>query len=232
MSARALLGLAAAGHLVPSVLSIPVLRPLVSARPAGPSVALTFDDGPDPASTPHFLDELRRLRVPATFFLLGEAVRRHPSLARRIAQEGHEVGVHGWSHRPHLLRGPVAVAGDLRRAHAAVVDVVGVRPRHWRPPHGVVTGTGLAAGAALGMSMALWTADGADWGESATADSVLARITRRLTAGGVVLLHDSDTQSAPGSWRVALAVVEPLVAEAAARGWQCCRLDHAASRPR
>jgi peptidoglycan/xylan/chitin deacetylase (PgdA/CDA1 family) len=202
-----------------------VFRPLLSRSPRGPWLALTLDDGPDPSSTPQFLDELRRLRVPATFFVLGAAVRRHPALARRIAAEGHEIGVHGWTHRPHLLRTPAGVAAELYLARAAVVATAGVQPTSWRPPHGVVTGTGLAAGAALGMSLALWTVDGADWAETATPASVLARIRQRLSAGSVVLLHDSDAYSAPGSWKTALAVVEPLVNGVRASGCDWRRLD-------
>lgn len=231
MRSGAVFGTAAAGHLLPSVLSIPVLRPLLCGAVRRPSVALTFDDGPDPESTPQFLAALRRLQAPATFFLLGQQVSDNPALARRIAAEGHEVAVHGWSHRMHLLRSPVAVAADLRRAQRAVTMATGTRPRHWRPPHGVVTGTGLAAARWLGMSPVLWTADGADWAATATPTSVLERISQRLTAGGVVLLHDSDRTSAPGSWRTALAVLDPLVAACRARGWPLCRVDGTPAQP-
>jgi hypothetical protein len=75
------------------------------------------------------------------------------------------------------------------------------------------------------MSVTLWTADGADWAQTATPQSVLARIERRLSPGGIALLHDSDAKSAPGSWRTALAVLEPLAATVQARGWQWTRLD-------
>ncbi len=231
MRLGAVVGTAAAGHLLPSVLSIPVFRPLFSGAVHRPSVALTFDDGPDPESTPQFLAALRRLQVPATFFVLGEQVTRSPGLAGRIAAEGHEIAVHGWSHRTHVLRSPAAVAGDLRRAQRAVTKASGTRPRHWRPPHGVVTGAGLAAGGWLGMSPVLWTADGADWSASATPTSVLQRISQRLSAGGVVLLHDSDRTSAPGSWRTALAVLDPLVAACRARGWPLCRVDGTTAQP-
>jgi peptidoglycan/xylan/chitin deacetylase (PgdA/CDA1 family) len=227
----AVLGAAAAGHLLPSVLSVPVCRPLLSGAVPRPSVALTFDDGPDPESTPQFLDALRRLQAPATFFVLGRHVADHPELTRRIAAEGHEIAVHGWVHRTHLLRSPSAVATDLRRAHRAVLAATGTRPRHWRPPHGVLTGAGLAAGALLGMSPVLWTADGADWAAAATPETVLNRITQRLSAGGVVLLHDSDRTSAPGSWRTALATLDPLVAACRARGWPLCRVDGIGAQP-
>jgi peptidoglycan/xylan/chitin deacetylase (PgdA/CDA1 family) len=222
-----LVGVAATGHLLPSLLSMPVCRPLLTGGVSRPAVALTFDDGPDPASTPRFLDELRRLRAPATFFVLGDQVRRHPALARRIVADGHRIAVHGEGHRPHLLRTPAGIAADLRRGYHAVLTSTGVRPRHWRPPHGVMTGTGLAAAALLGLSPVLWTADGEDWSATATPASVLDKITKRLSAGGIVLLHDSDLHCAPGSWRTALAVLDPLVALCRARGWPLHRIGAA-----
>lgn len=222
---RAALGLAAlaAPHLLPSVLTIPALHPRVLPGLSGISttnhVALTFDDGPDPASTPHFLDELDRLGVRATFFLLGSRLVQFPELGRELVAAGHEVGVHGWTHRPHLLRTPWAVHADLGRTAKTVEAVLGVRPRYARPPNGVITGAGLWSVRRLGLRTVLWTADGHDWDAAATPQSVTERITLRLRGGGVVLLHDSDVTSAPGSWRSALGAL-PLLADWCDRhGW-------------
>jgi peptidoglycan/xylan/chitin deacetylase (PgdA/CDA1 family) len=180
---------------------------------------LTFDDGPDPASTPAILDELAALRVHATFFVLGTQLVAHPRLGRRIADTGHEVAVHGWTHRPHLLRTPWDVEADLRRAYDCVRDTTGATPRYWRPPNGIVTGAGLRAARRLQLTPVLWTADGRDWARSATSGSVAARVIARLDAGGTVLLHDSDVTSAPLSWRSALGSLRPIVEHCAQRGW-------------
>ena len=220
-AAIAATGLAAA-HLVPSVAAIGPLRRAVLPRLSGfaPAprgtrgaghVALTFDDGPDRASTPLFLDELARLEVHATFFLLGARLAAAPEVARRIAAEGHEVAVHGWSHTPHLLRLPRATAADIRRARAALAQATGVPPRYWRPPHGIPTGAGLAAARRLGLTPVLWTVDGRDWQAAATPDTVSARVRSGLRAGAVVLLHDSDVTSAPGSWRSTLGALPAIV---------------------
>src|SRR5262249_40256728 len=82
-------------------------------------VALTFDDGPDPAWTPAFLEVLATWRARATFFMLGSMAAAAPGLAAEIAAAGHEVAVHGWAHRYTVLRGPRAVAGHLARARGA-----------------------------------------------------------------------------------------------------------------
>jgi Predicted xylanase/chitin deacetylase len=215
--------LAAGAHLVPSVATIPALHrrvlPRLSGRSARQHVALTFDDGPDPSSTPLFLAELARLDVRATFFLLGTQLAAQPDLGRRLAADGHEVAVHGWAHRPHLLRTPWGVGADITRSYASVRDVTGATPRYWRPPNGVLSGAGLTAALRLRLVPVLWTADGLDWQARATPDSVLGRLTARLGAGGTVLLHDSDVTSAPGSWRAALGALPGLVEHCRGHGW-------------
>jgi peptidoglycan-N-acetylglucosamine deacetylase len=214
---------AAAPHLLPSVLTIPALHqavaPGLSGIAAGPHVALTFDDGPDPASTPHFLAELDRLGLQATFFVLGSQLVAHPDVAHEVLAAGHEIGVHGWLHRPHLLRAPWRVAGDLDRTWRAVQELLGVTPRFARPPNGVITGAGLWAAHSLGLRTVLWTAEGRDWADDATTESVATRVRARLRPGGVILLHDSDVTSAPGSWRAALGALPVLADHCAARGW-------------
>jgi peptidoglycan/xylan/chitin deacetylase (PgdA/CDA1 family) len=213
---------AAGAHLLPSIGTIPALRkrvlPRLSGKSRAPHIALTFDDGPHPASTPAFLDELARLDVRATFFLLGTQLRAHPQLGRRIVAEGHEVAVHGWLHRPHLVRPPWRVGPDLTRAYGCVRDVTGVVPRFWRPPNGILSGAGFQAARRLALQPVLWTADGLDWQAGATPASILARVDAQLDAGGTVLLHDSDITSAPGSWRSALGALPGLVELCAARG--------------
>jgi peptidoglycan/xylan/chitin deacetylase (PgdA/CDA1 family) len=94
-----------------------------------------------------------------------------------------------------------------------------VTPQFWRPPNGVLSGAGLVAAAAFHLTPVLWTADGRDWDAAATPESIRARIGRRLGPGGVVLLHDSDVTSAPGSWRAALEALPGIVADCRAAGW-------------
>ncbi|HEU5265699.1 MAG TPA: polysaccharide deacetylase family protein [Jatrophihabitans sp.] len=214
---------AAAGHIVPSVATVAPLRRHVTRRLsdelANRQVSLTFDDGPDPESTPSVLDALSQLRVRATFFVLGEQLARHPDLARRIAAGGHGVEVHGWTHRPHLLRSPLGVADELRRTMLVIEATTGRTPRFWRPPHGIVTGGGVAAGRLLGLRLALWSADGLDWRRDATPDSIRDRVLARIGPGGIVLLHDSSRFGAPGSWQRTLAALPGLVEHCRTRGW-------------
>jgi peptidoglycan-N-acetylglucosamine deacetylase len=197
----------------PALLALEGLRPLAPARLAGRGdqahTAVTFDDGPVPASTPTVLAALDRLGWRATFFMLGVEVRRAPGLAAEVAAAGHEVAVHGDDHASLLRRGPLATLDALRRARDTVAGATGHRPAWFRPPYGVLTGAALAASARLGMRPVLWTAWGRDWRAEATPDSIVADLAAGRLAGGTLLLHD---YAASGSWRATVAAL-PYLAE-------------------
>ncbi|MET7486973.1 polysaccharide deacetylase family protein [Streptomyces sp. NPDC005538] len=192
--------------------------PRLSGRGRPDHVALTFDDGPDPLSTPLFLRLLDERRIHATFFLLGREAARAPGLVREIAAAGHEIAVHGWLHRPLLLRGPRATHDDLARARDTVGDLTGRTPRLFRPPYGVMSTPAHLAARRLDLTPVLWTAWGEDWRARATPDSVHRTVTDDLRGGGTVLLHDSDCTSAAGSWRATLGAVPRILDTCAARG--------------
>jgi peptidoglycan-N-acetylglucosamine deacetylase len=175
-------------------------------------VLLTFDDGPHPLGTPAVLAALEQLRAPAVFFLTGENAARHPALVREIVAAGHEVGVHGHRHHTRVQWSRRRLDDDLRRALDAVGRAASVAPRLYRPPHGVVTLTGLRLVRAHGLELLLWSRWGRDWERRATASSIARRASAGVEAGDVVLLHDSDRYSARDSWRATVAAL-PLIAE-------------------
>ncbi len=214
--------LAAAGAgaiLLPSAVSLGPVRsaltpalvpPRLSGRSDVHHIALTFDDGPDPASTPAFLDELDRLGVRATFFVLGRHLGDR-ALLREMVAAGHEIGVHGWDHRPVAMHTPRSLHDGLARTRDLVEDTVGGAVRWYRPPYGLVTLASWWAARRVGLDTVLWSAWGRDWEPRASADSVARRVGSQLQPGGTVLLHDSDRTSAPGSWRATLGATGRLV---------------------
>lgn len=220
-AAVATAGLAVA-HAGPGLTAFRPVRRLLFPRLAGlgraDHVALTFDDGPDPASTPAFLELLRGRGVRATFFPLGSMLARSPGLAAEVAASGHEVGVHGWDHRYTVLRGPVAIRGDIERARDAVAEATGAIPRFYRPPYGVLSAGSLAAARALGLTPVLWSSWGREWAPGATPASVYETVTAGLTGGACVLLHDSDCTSPAGASAAALGALPRLLDTCAARG--------------
>jgi peptidoglycan-N-acetylglucosamine deacetylase len=203
------------------------LTPSLAGRGAEHHVALTFDDGPDPASTPAFLDTLDHLGWRATFFMLGSMVERHPGLAAEVVAAGHEVASHSYEHRGHRLRWPPPVCADIKRSVEVIADATGQRPRWFRPPYCAVSVAGLVAARKAGMRTVLWTACGHDWLADATPETVASRVALNLDGGGTILLHDSDCTSVPGSWRSTLSALSLLAEVCADRGLEVGPLgDH------
>ncbi|WP_406165941.1 polysaccharide deacetylase family protein [Streptomyces canus] len=220
-----------AAHTAPVVSTFGPLRnrfmPRLSGRGRPDHIALTFDDGPDPLSTPQFLRLLAERQVRATFFLLGREAHRSPGLVREIAAAGHEIGIHGWLHRPLLLRGPRATYDDFARARDTVADITGGRPTLFRPPYGVMSTAAHLAAHRLGLTPVLWTCWGEDWTSRATPASVHRTVTTDLDGGGTILLHDSDCTSAPGAWRSALGALPLILDTCEQHGYEVGRLrDH------
>ncbi len=181
-------------------------------------VALTFDDGPHPEGTPAVLEELARRGATATFFLVGEQVERRPELARAIASAGHEVALHGHRHTLLLRRRLRKLAADYDRVAETIAEATGLAPTLYRPPYGVFSSPALAEVRRRGWRPLLWSTWGRDWERRATAESIARRATRRLRAGDVVLLHDSDAYGSEGSWRNTVAALPSILDAVAALG--------------
>ena len=226
----------AAAHIGPAVTWLPGLRrrffPGLAGTGRPDHIALTFDDGPDPVSTPRFLDVLDVLGVRATFFVLGESVVRYPALARETAERGHELAVHGWTHDRPWLPDPARDTADLTRAVHAVWQVAGRRPRWYRPPYGILTSGRWAAARRSGLRPVLWSTWGRDWTAGATPASVRMTVEADLRGGGTLLLHDSDRLSAAGCWHSALGALPGIVDGCHAAGLSVGPLaEHGTGRP-
>jgi peptidoglycan-N-acetylglucosamine deacetylase len=206
-------------HAVPSVsvlaaiagrARVPRLGPIALRGRSDRGVALTFDDGPSPTTTPRVLVLLDKLGLRATFFVTGSEVEAHPGLIEDIRAAGHDVETHGMEHKHHLLRGPAWVLADTARAVEGL-RAVGVTPRYLRPPYGQVSAGTLLAARRSGLVPVLWSAWGREFADR-SAEAVAGRVTRGLVPGSIILFHDSDRLCGEGS----VAAVEgalPLVAE-------------------
>jgi peptidoglycan/xylan/chitin deacetylase (PgdA/CDA1 family) len=214
-SAATATGATAVVQAAPALTSIAPLRRLLVPRLSGRSnrhhIALSFDDGPDPASTPHFLDLLADHEVLATFFLLGAHAAREPGLVRDLADAGHELAVHGWTHECLALVPPRRLTAELTRTREVLEDTTGAAVRWYRPPYGVLTAAGVWAARRAGLQTVLWSAWGVDWSAGATPSTIVHRVSRAVRPGGTVLLHDTDRTSAPDSWRRTLVATATLL---------------------
>ncbi|MDE3202814.1 MAG: polysaccharide deacetylase family protein, partial [Acidobacteriota bacterium] len=189
------------------------LLPRLSGVGRADHVALTFDDGPDPVATPRVLDTLDALGWRATFFCLGAQARRNPRLVGELVQRGHEIGVHGDTHRSHLRRAAPGVVSDLRAARDLLEDLSGGPVRWFRPPYGAVSAATLLAARRVDVDLVLWTTWGRDWRSDATGATVVGHVRRTYVPGATVLLHDSDITSAPRSWTAAIDALPLLAGE-------------------
>jgi peptidoglycan/xylan/chitin deacetylase (PgdA/CDA1 family) len=152
-------------------------------------VALTFDDGPD-AMTRQYLEVLSRQRVRATFFLVGENAERMPGLVSEYVRQGHEIGAHGWSHRPFPSLGFVDLKAELERSHAVLGAAGGEGRRLVRPPSGRVTASVLVRTAIAGFTTVLWSIDSDDC-RTRDPRTVQQRLApEALRSGDIVLLHE------------------------------------------
>jgi peptidoglycan/xylan/chitin deacetylase (PgdA/CDA1 family) len=159
-------------------------------RVGGDAVTLTFDDGPDERDTPAVLEALATLGVNATFFVLGSHVREHPALTREIRDQGHDVALHGMTHRRHDGLSPAEARSELGEGLEAIEAALGERPRWYRPPFGRSSPALGDACRELDLELVYWTSWGFDW-EPVSAAEIEQTVRRDLGPGTIVLLHDS-----------------------------------------
>jgi peptidoglycan/xylan/chitin deacetylase (PgdA/CDA1 family) len=167
-------------------------------RTTSATVALTFDDGPDPVQTPKLLDLLRENKVTATFCLVGVQVRAHPDLVRRIVDEGHALCNHSWDHSFTLgKQKPAQIRDDLGRTNDAIrAAVPGAEIPYFRAPGGNFTDRLVTAADTFAMTSLYWEVDPRDWdqpteeSDSAHVERVVALVEKDVRAGSIVLSHD------------------------------------------
>ena len=175
--------------------SLPVVPKLYAVQTQDPVVALTFDDGPDPANTPQVLDLLARYDSRATFFVLGEAAERYPELLRRVAASGNELGNHGWGHSRMTSLAGERLAEEIRRSSNQITQLGGQKPRSVRPPYGAFNKGVVQAANELGETVVLWSIDPRDW-TNPSPGQIAGRVLGNVRPGSIILLHDGGGRRA------------------------------------
>jgi len=202
----------------------PVVRDEADA--AARTVALTFDDGPGPA-TPQVLDLLQRAGVQATFFVIGQHAAANPEMLQRIVAGGNALGDHTWSHHiPSVSAGwkRSRLTGEIDRTRRAILDATGIEACLFRPPGGVVKGAETVAHAA-GLSMVLWSVDTRDWAPSKDRRKFATVIRKRAALGlteehPVILLHDGG-----GNREATVTALPEIINDYRAHGYRFVTLD-------
>jgi peptidoglycan/xylan/chitin deacetylase (PgdA/CDA1 family) len=181
------------------ILSRTLLGTITHVRTAEPVAALTFDDGPDPITTPLVLDLLERYGAKATFFVLGQHAQRHPALIERMAKAGHAVANHSYRHArfPDIPR-----RERLAELKACEREIAAFGTKLFRPPHGLQSVASRFDAFMLGYKVITWTVVPRDW-ETTDPESMAAQLDADVKPGSIVLLHDClyDANSIAGADR-------------------------------
>ena len=193
--------------------SAELFGPTVRRTPSPRTLALTFDDGPNPAVTPRLLELLERHSVRATFFLIGRFAQACPELVREIAARGHALGNHTHTHRSLVFQSRARIREELSRCQSAIAGASGAAPPRWlRPPYGFrsplldgeVRRTGL-------RGVVMWSVICYDW-KPQPPERLIERLSRVAapgrSRGDIVLLHDGDHRELGGDRRHVVAALE------------------------
>jgi peptidoglycan/xylan/chitin deacetylase (PgdA/CDA1 family) len=185
-----------------------------TARGHGNVVSFTFDDGPNPPDTLHLLAVLRKRHVKAVFCLVGDQVKAHPEVVRRIAAEGHTLCNHSMHHDDLSTFTPAQIEADLAATSRLIHQAVPwARIAYFRAPFGA-WGQSPQVAADLGMQPLGWRFDIEDWVPPGT-DVLVQRIRDRITPGAVVLMHDGG-----GDRSQTVEAVDRIIPELRAEGWR------------
>jgi peptidoglycan/xylan/chitin deacetylase (PgdA/CDA1 family) len=182
---------------------------------AHPLATLTFDDGPDPETTPRILDALAEHGVRGAFFLIGRRAAAAPSLVRQIVAGGHDLGNHTWSHRSLWLCGPRATRREVMDGHDAIAQAAGQPPRYFRAPWGMTNLALFPLLRRLATPCVFWSVQ-PEGGRAADPARQIARCVRRAGPGAILDLHDAD--GVPGAGARLAAALPGIVGALRGRG--------------
>jgi len=171
-------------------------------------VALTFDDGPDPTLTPKLLKTLKKYKVHATFFEVGQSVSRYPKISRAVLAGGNELGNHSWNHPDFNAIGTAQTVSQITRTNRAIFQATGTLPQYVRPPYGNITA---AEGKAIEQPIIRWSVDSRDWSYLNTTKDI-NEVMKDTRGGDIVLMHDIHAQS--------VAAVPTIIKRLKAKGYK------------
>jgi peptidoglycan/xylan/chitin deacetylase (PgdA/CDA1 family) len=182
----------------------------------GNRIALTFDDGPTPGVTDRILDELQRRQLHASFFMIGQRVAAAPDLARRVLDEGHDIGNHTFTHLNLTTLPDQQAEDEIEKTQDIMDGVLHHRPAWFRPPFGALRQNQAALLAEKGMAVVLWSIDSGDWSHPAS-QKIANDVLSATLSGSIILCHDLHSQTADA--------VGPILDGLLERGFTFCTVS-------
>lgn len=177
------------------------------------TIALTFDDGPDPNYTPQLLDLLKENDIKCTFFVIAEQAQKYPELIQRMKREGHYIGLHNLKHTNETLILPNKTKKQLSEAMRIMAEM-GVKVKYFRPPWGMFNPFTYHYAKENNFKVILWSIHASDWSRFKTVQNIEEKLLRDVKPGDIVLLHDGrGAKGAPKRTIEALKTVLPILKE-------------------
>ncbi|MCK8624399.1 polysaccharide deacetylase family protein [Apilactobacillus sp. M161] len=183
------------------------------------TVALTFDDGPDPTLTPKLLKILRRYKVPATFFELGSNVSKYPNISKQVAESGNLIGNHSWSHPQLNSLSKEQINKQIASTNAAIYKATGKMPSYLRPPYGATNST---VSKVAQCPIVMWSVDSMDW-KFLNALQTEQQVIKTVYPGSIILMHDIHPTS--------VQAVPSIINSLRSRGYHFVTLPQIVNRP-
>ena len=182
-------------------------------------IALTFDDGPNDPHTLKLLDVLARHSVRATFFMIGRFVRQHPEIARAVAEAGHMVGNHTFTHPLLIFESAARTRSELLDCRQALTDAIGEHSNLFRPPFGGRRPATLRVARELRLQTVMWNVTGYDW-NAPPASVIVEKVVRQIRGGDVILLHDGGHRAVGADRAQTVIATENLIQRCRDQGYE------------
>ncbi len=191
------------------------LFPSLLWRMPGKKIYLTFDDGPHSTATPAVLDVLKKHSVRATFFLSGKNISTREEIVKRISDEGHSIGIHGYNHTRMLAFSEEQTKKEIEQTEQMLTAIIQQKIRLFRPPFGFFSWNTLSAARQLSYVLVMWsclTGDFRNWTNKKIVHIALSKISN----GSILVFHDNDlTQN-----KIAV-ILNDVISEIKKRGFEC-----------
>jgi peptidoglycan/xylan/chitin deacetylase (PgdA/CDA1 family) len=187
-------------------------------------IALTYDDGPNDPHTLHLLDVLAKHSVQATFFMIGRYVRQRPDIACAVAQAGHVIGNHTFTHPRLIFQSEAQTRKQLLDCRQALQDAIGEHSSLFRPPFGGRRPVTLRMARQLGLQTVMWNVTGYDW-DAPSAVVIEKKIARQMRGGDVILLHDGSHRAIGADRAQTVIATDNLIQRYRDRGYGFVTVD-------
>jgi peptidoglycan/xylan/chitin deacetylase (PgdA/CDA1 family) len=187
-------------------------------------IALTYDDGPNDPHTLKLLDVLAKHSVRATFFMIGRYVRQRPDISRAVAQAGHVVGNHTFTHPLLIFQSAAQTRTQLVDCRKALQDAIGEHSNLFRPPWGGRRPATIRIARELGMQTVMWNVTGYDW-NAPPAAVIEKKIARQMRGGDVILLHDGGHRALSADRTQTVIATENLIRRYRDQGYEFLTVD-------